>query len=579
MKHSLTILNEVPSLILCLFIFLNNSHAQNSLTGDGFGGRSWYVAHNYQAGAYGAYTVCGNDNQLYGWGGNDYFELGTDIIPYSDVAIAIPNMNNVKFYSTGYASGVIKNDNTAWVWGGGFYSGLPITPTYMLSDVRFIDGGVNHVVFVKNDSTVWGVGKNQSGALGNGTHNSTSVPVQMIGINNAVRAIAVGSNEGSLLAASIILLADGTVKISGGYNWFTSTNTSIPVIIPGLNNIIDVKGGASAAFALNSIGQVYSFGKEFNTLNPFNPLGTLGLGTFTGVFTPPTLLNFPLGSNPIIAISANNDGLLALALDENGNVYGWGDNRFGQLGDGTFDNVSTPKLIATNAIDIFAGETFTYILKADNTIWATGASGYSVGGGSVWMNLTNEIRNRFTQINPVISPMNLCVTKPFGNICTANLNFGKDTFLCQGERMILNTEISNANYLWQNNSTSSSYTITKAGIYWVKVVKNGCEYKDTIIISSKNCSCIQLIPRVFTPNGDGIYDKWVIDKHNCVKQIDVSVYNRYGSLVFQKRNYQNDWNGTWGFKPLPDATYYYIVRVFGLDGNESILKGDLTIVR
>jgi gliding motility-associated-like protein len=42
--------------------------------------------------------------------------------------------------------------------------------------------------------------------------------------------------------------------------------------------------------------------------------------------------------------------------------------------------------------------------------------------------------------------------------------------------------------------------------------------------------------------------------------VDVNVYNRYGSLVFSKKDYQNEWNGTYGSKPLPDGTYYFKAR-------------------
>ena len=56
--------------ILATFFFVccyaNTSNAQNSMTGDGFGGRLWYVAHNYQVGAYSGFTVCDSNNQLYG---------------------------------------------------------------------------------------------------------------------------------------------------------------------------------------------------------------------------------------------------------------------------------------------------------------------------------------------------------------------------------------------------------------------------------------------------------------------------------------------------------------------------------
>ncbi len=396
--------------ILVGLVNLDNLSAQNSMTGDGFGGRSWYKAHNYQVGAYSGYTVCDTNSQLYGWGHNEYGELGNGNIINTDTAVAIIGMNNVKFYTTGYISAVIKNDNTAWVWG----KGAPIspitlygtTPSQILSDVKFVDAGSSHVVFVKNDGTVWASGVNSIGQLGNGSNISSLVPVQMTGINNAVRAVALGYYNEYL--ASIILLADGSVKITGGYQTFSNNNNLVPATIAGLNNIVDIKGGATAVYALNANGEVYSFGKEINV---GQYISALGLGGFTGAFTPPTKLIFPSGTAPIIALSANNDGYHGLCLDENGNIYGWGSNFYGTLGIGTNTAVTTPQLVATNVIDMYAGEVFSYMLKSDSTLWATG--GYSPYG-SIWMNQTNIDRNVWTPINPTIAPMNLCAPKVSG---------------------------------------------------------------------------------------------------------------------------------------------------------------------
>ncbi len=388
------------------------------MTGDGFGGRSWYVAHNYQVGAYSGYTVCGPADQLYAWGSNIHGELGIGTLISNTIPVPIPNMTNVKFFTTGYVSGVIKKDSTAWIWGAVYdFTGMVITPnpTQVLSGVKFIDGGLTHIVFVKNDGTVWGAGRNYKGELGNGVNSSPLViipPVQMTGVTNAVRAIAIGGLTGSS-PATMILLADSTVKITGGDGQFMQVSNSTPVTLPGLTKIVDIKGNNIAAFALNSNGEVYSFGTE-------TPLGSLGLGVPPFTYMPPTKISFPAGAAPIIALSANNDGFSALALDENGNVYGWGYNVHGELGDGTFITRASPTLVATNVIDIFAGETFSYILKADNSLWATGRSGWpNTGGydyGSIWMNQTNVMRNSFTQIDPTASPWNLCAPKPFGMV-------------------------------------------------------------------------------------------------------------------------------------------------------------------
>lgn len=392
-------------LIILLTYIPAELYGQNSLTGDGFGGRSWYVSYNYHVGSYCGFTVCGPNNQLFGWGNNNQGELGNGSNLSTTAPVEASNMTDVVFYTSGYITSVIRKDSSAWAWGlltnsaGNIIT--TVNPKRMLSNVKFADAGIGHLVFVKHDSSVWAAGQNDAGQLGNGTTIPSAVPVQMSNVQNAVRAISVGFGRNN--AATIILLANGTVKITGGFPWFSQTDNKIPVTIQGLTDIVDIKACSAAVYALNKDGDVFSFGSE-------TQYGSLGLGLGLGAYSAPTKINFPAGASPIIALSATSDGVTAFALDETGKVYGWGANYNGQLGDGTFTHRSVPKLVATDVIDICAGETFSYILKSDKTIWATGLG----NNGSIWMNQPNVIRNIFTQIDPTIAPMNLCEPKPFG---------------------------------------------------------------------------------------------------------------------------------------------------------------------
>jgi gliding motility-associated-like protein len=85
----------------------------------------------------------------------------------------------------------------------------------------------------------------------------------------------------------------------------------------------------------------------------------------------------------------------------------------------------------------------------------------------------------------------------------------------------------------------------------------------------------------FTPNADGVNDLWVIP---CLSLLpgDVEVYNRWGQLVYMKENYDNSWNGTHyqSGQDLPDATYYYIIKVtYPMYTEPVIYKGTVTIIR
>ncbi|MBB1286156.1 gliding motility-associated C-terminal domain-containing protein [Flavisolibacter sp. BT320] len=68
------------------------------------------------------------------------------------------------------------------------------------------------------------------------------------------------------------------------------------------------------------------------------------------------------------------------------------------------------------------------------------------------------------------------------------------------------------------------------------------------------------VPNVFTPNGDGINDRWQIKHLINYPDCTVEIYNRYGQVVYQGVGYSAAWDGTSKGQPLPAATYYYIIH-------------------
>jgi gliding motility-associated-like protein len=90
--------------------------------------------------------------------------------------------------------------------------------------------------------------------------------------------------------------------------------------------------------------------------------------------------------------------------------------------------------------------------------------------------------------------------------------------------------------------------------------------------------CI-VFTNAFTPNGDGINDYWVLYRNPCFRKIETSVYNRYGSLVYNSKDYQNNWDGQYRNKPLPDGTYYFVIKADLFNNKVQIFKGNITILR
>jgi gliding motility-associated-like protein len=86
-----------------------------------------------------------------------------------------------------------------------------------------------------------------------------------------------------------------------------------------------------------------------------------------------------------------------------------------------------------------------------------------------------------------------------------------------------------------------AFGCTSFGEVWVKVLRQ------------------PLIPNVFTPNSDGVNDRWVIKNLADYDDCTMDVFNRYGQVVYRSTGYNREWDGTSNGKPLPAGTYYYII--------------------
>jgi gliding motility-associated-like protein len=70
--------------------------------------------------------------------------------------------------------------------------------------------------------------------------------------------------------------------------------------------------------------------------------------------------------------------------------------------------------------------------------------------------------------------------------CTSLVDLGADPVICAGESLTLDAFTEGATYLWHDNSTSSEYSTTQAGLYWVEVNKDGCTTRDSVYVALKD---------------------------------------------------------------------------------------------
>lgn len=104
---------------------------------------------------------------------------------------------------------------------------------------------------------------------------------------------------------------------------------------------------------------------------------------------------------------------------------------------------------------------------------------------------------------------------------------------------------------------------------------NGCLNSNEVTITV-NADYTFVPYNLFSPNGDNVNDYFEIKNIQLYPDCEIAVYNRLGSKVFEGKSYTNDWDGTYKGEPLPNATYYYIIKC---DGSEEVIDGPVTILR
>jgi len=86
-----------------------------------------------------------------------------------------------------------------------------------------------------------------------------------------------------------------------------------------------------------------------------------------------------------------------------------------------------------------------------------------------------------------------------------------------------------------------------------------------------------IIPDAISPNGDGLNETWIIPGLLERETRKMIIVNRWGSVLFNRESYENDWNGdNKDGKPLPEGTYYYYLDMGAEFGTR---EGPITIIR
>jgi alpha-tubulin suppressor-like RCC1 family protein len=214
-------------------------------------------------------------------------------------------------------------------------------------------------------------GSNNGGQLGNGTTTFANGPVAVsLPSGVQVTSAAAGSSHTLAVTSTGSMLAWGTNSLGQlGNGTHTSTTTPVQVTLPAGTSVTQASAGTSFSLAVTSAGGVLAWGGNGN--------GQLGDGTTT-TRTTPVPVNLPAGTT-VTQVSAGT--AFSLALTSTGQVLAWGKNADGELGNGTTQRSSTPVQVAlpsgVTATEVAAGGTFGLALTSSGQVlaWGTGALG------------------------------------------------------------------------------------------------------------------------------------------------------------------------------------------------------------
>lgn len=318
------------------------------------------------------------DGTVKAWGDNTYGQLGVGVGASTEIPTPVPGLTDIVAISAGAGFNLaVRSDGTVAAWGYndpyllGTGETFPpfgaVVSVANLDHVVAVSAGYNHATALTEDGIVWTWGTNDRGELGVGLDPQFSAyRMQVLGLPPIV-GIATGEPQ-TLCAA-----ADGSVW-SWGFNGKgavgvpanpSSASEITPRQVTGVGSIAAVSAGWFHSLALGDDGTIWGWGAD-----DYGALGNGGGGTQLAPIAVPQL-------DSIAAVSSRFDESVARRND--GTVWAWSQNRWGQSGNGmTTTTVMEPVRSGdlTGIVAVSAGGEFNAALKNDGTVWTWGYNDY-----------------------------------------------------------------------------------------------------------------------------------------------------------------------------------------------------------
>lgn len=559
------------------------------------------------------------NGSLWTWGLNTSYQLGDGTyVGTRNLPTRIDNAATGKWLMVdcGYYHNVaIKEDGSLWTWGGNNSGQLgnnrnnsgTNVPTQIgsLSDGRYVKiaAGWYHSLGIKDDGSLWAWGHNGAGQVGDGSFINKQVPV-LIDAGNHGKWIAISAGE----SFSIGIKEDSSLWEWGANDLGQTSGgrSNVPVMIDDGYCLPwkTIDAGRHHALGVKIDGSVWAWGS--------NAFGQIGSGLPNNSMTPYMIPELSYMQQTILAAGKEHSMVTGIKQPTQlpgkksrnayieqcilkGEVYFF--NGISITGSGTY----TASYITKDGCD----STATLRLQVIDTV-----SIYNQITACNFAAWNDSVYRQSTVIKDTIKSVLGCDSIYHFMSIVVNKSSDSVLYLClpENEIYVFNNQTLDKSGFYKgqfintNNCDSTVFlylTIVKKNEMTItgisSVLYNGVVYHSSAILTDtvlnqQGCDSVYNItninvlpkaplniPNAFSPNNDGINDIWTIKNIHLYNFVSLSVFDRYGTSIFECRHLFKPWDGTRNGKPLPVGVYYYVLTIN--DNEYGILKGSVMLVR
>lgn len=247
------------------------------------------------------------------------------------------------------------------------------------------------------------------------------------------------------------------------------------------------------------------------------------------------------------------------------------------------DSICLGELSTINVSNTNPTITFTYVWSPDSVIIGTniGSSISALVSTTQYMYVTASSSTGCIVEDSILINV--------GNIPDNLINASASDYLVpEGATVTLTGEPSGYSYQWlppysvnSPNSIQTEAVVDQSTEYVFLITDGVCTKYDTVFVQVYEYVCGEpfvYIPNAFSPNGDG-ENEILFVRGPIIAKMEFRIYDRWGELVFESYDRTIGWNGTYKERQLDPDVYDYYLKVTCIDGFESIIKGNVTLLR